>query len=231
VSLSRQLSLPCPRCSRPLEVTVWTFVDGEEDPHLKDQLLRGELNTVSCSECGPLGALDCPVVYLESSRKLCACYVTIDLDSEDDRHRLVRSLIMAMLDDLTLEDVPQFILEPILVPDLASLAFLAGGGAPEDAPQAESQDASRSQSAKAPQKSAGPQPTSSVPAAVHDLIKATSDEELFDLIGKYPELVSPDWVEKLEAAAEQASEKGREDVARHLAYLAGFLEDAVEAMR
>lgn len=52
ISYAEFASLTCPVCHTPFEAEIWTLLDVRERPDLADMLLSGELNVVTCPQCG-----------------------------------------------------------------------------------------------------------------------------------------------------------------------------------
>ncbi len=60
----------CPVCLNEESVTIWQVINGSTDPDLKDKLLRKELQTHLCSNCGNRSAISQPLLYLDPERHL-----------------------------------------------------------------------------------------------------------------------------------------------------------------
>ena len=52
----------CPQCGRSFTAEIWLIVDAGERPDLIDRARAGELHAVACPACGPLGAVDAPLL-------------------------------------------------------------------------------------------------------------------------------------------------------------------------
>lgn len=52
ISYAELASLTCPVCHTPFEAEIWTLLDARERPDLANALLSGELNVVTCPQCG-----------------------------------------------------------------------------------------------------------------------------------------------------------------------------------
>ena len=64
-SLSEVVDLTCGECGRALAFELWLIVDAGERPDLLARARAGELHTVACPTCGPLGEIDAPLlIYL-----------------------------------------------------------------------------------------------------------------------------------------------------------------------
>jgi hypothetical protein len=66
---SKQL-LQCPVCLNEEPVTLWPVVDAAADPDLKEMLLRKDLLTHICSNCGHAHLIGQPLLYRDPDIKL-----------------------------------------------------------------------------------------------------------------------------------------------------------------
>jgi len=62
--------LQCPVCLNEFEATVWQTIEAETDPDLKDKLLRKDLLTQQCANCGHTWLPARPLLYRDESEKL-----------------------------------------------------------------------------------------------------------------------------------------------------------------
>lgn len=62
--------LQCPICLNEFEATVWQTIEADTDPDLKDKLLRKDLLTQLCANCGHAWIPACPLLYRDVSQKL-----------------------------------------------------------------------------------------------------------------------------------------------------------------
>lgn len=60
----------CPKCQNEASVVIWDRVNIEEDPDLKDRLLRKQLLTYDCENCGEMLTLSEPLLYMEPAAGL-----------------------------------------------------------------------------------------------------------------------------------------------------------------
>jgi ribosomal protein S27AE len=64
----------CPKCSTAFMVDVRTILDVGQEPELKEQFLRGELNRAECPQCGTGGLLNTPLIYHDPDKSLLITY-------------------------------------------------------------------------------------------------------------------------------------------------------------
>lgn len=78
----------CPHCASEEEVLVWDVIDVVEDADLKDRVLRKDIQTAECQNCGEVLTLALPLLYVDESKNLvyyyCPQYVDI-LANPDER--------------------------------------------------------------------------------------------------------------------------------------------------
>jgi hypothetical protein len=72
----------CPNGCEPFEAEFWSLVRGDSDPELKDALLGGELNLVSCPACGTLFHHYRDMIYFDPRYELLA-FVSHGADRKD----------------------------------------------------------------------------------------------------------------------------------------------------
>ncbi|ADC90363.1 CpXC domain-containing protein [Mageeibacillus indolicus] len=76
----RQELRQCPYCLNEEKTTVWELIDPNEDPDLRELLLRKELQVFTCSNCGRTFRMVEPLTYID--RKLgFAAYFSPNLQS------------------------------------------------------------------------------------------------------------------------------------------------------
>jgi len=62
----------CPNGCEPFEAEFWTLIRADQDTELKDALLGGELNLLSCPTCGEFFYHDRNIIYFDPSIELLA---------------------------------------------------------------------------------------------------------------------------------------------------------------
>ena len=77
----------CPNGCEPRDVEIWSFIDGGRDGPLRESLLAGDLNLVSCEECGGVFCPEATVVYYDAAAKLLAFVFPESYRSEETRWR------------------------------------------------------------------------------------------------------------------------------------------------
>jgi hypothetical protein len=72
MSLLTTKETPCTYCQFPNESEVWTIINVQEDPELKDILLGGELNMTPCESCGHIFYAEHFLLYHDTAAQLMA---------------------------------------------------------------------------------------------------------------------------------------------------------------
>lgn len=72
----------CPNGCEPFEAEFWTLIRADHDAELKEALLGGELNLISCPHCGEFFYHDRNIIYFDPSTELLA-FVAPRADKEN----------------------------------------------------------------------------------------------------------------------------------------------------
>src|SRR3954465_13715962 len=70
MSQFNDIDIECPDCGEEYRGTVWVAIHAGQDPELKDLLLGGELNLVSCPGCLHVFYQDHFLIYQEPAAEL-----------------------------------------------------------------------------------------------------------------------------------------------------------------
>jgi hypothetical protein len=105
--------LRCPSCGASFVVQVHSIIDVGQEPELKEQFLRGEINRARCPECGAGGMLSAPLVYHDPARELLVSYVPAELGlSAEEQERTVGSLVNAVMNGTPAEQRKGYFFQP-----------------------------------------------------------------------------------------------------------------------
>src|SRR5689334_20244816 len=92
MSTFNDIDMECEECGEEFRGTVWVGVHAGEDPKLKDLLLGGELNLVSCPQCGHVAFYDHFLIYQDPSAELVAyVYPENQKRQEDELRKMMLS--------------------------------------------------------------------------------------------------------------------------------------------
>ena len=71
-SIKGEGSVNCPHCDEVFDAEFWTLIRGDADQELKDSLIGGELNLVSCPSCGNFFYHERTIIYFDPTIELLA---------------------------------------------------------------------------------------------------------------------------------------------------------------
>lgn len=112
----------CPKCQTPFVVDVRTIVDVGQEPDLKEQFLKGQVNVAECPQCGGGGLLSTPLVYHDPAKELLIAYVPSELNmAADQQEKLIGGLVNLVMNELPAEGRKGYFLQPKTVLTLDSL--------------------------------------------------------------------------------------------------------------
>jgi hypothetical protein len=105
--------IKCPRCNTNFVAQVRTVIDVGQEPELKEQFLRGQVNYVQCPQCGGGGVLSTALVYHDPQKELLITYVPPELNlSANQQEQLVGDLVNAIMSELPAEERKGYFLQP-----------------------------------------------------------------------------------------------------------------------
>jgi hypothetical protein len=113
-SISPQtIAATCPGCGAPISVEVWRIVDVGQNPDLKRQLLRGQVNAITCPQCSRLTAVATPLAYHDPEKQLFLVLLPTELGlSGDDQEKTIGELTNALMDSLPAEQRKGYLFQP-----------------------------------------------------------------------------------------------------------------------
>ncbi len=82
MSLNTQEKIRCPKCGVLNDITLWQSLTVSDSPDLKEELLRGRLNVLTCSECGTKALVPTPLLYHDEEKKLMLSFLPCQNDEE-----------------------------------------------------------------------------------------------------------------------------------------------------
>lgn len=108
-----QIRTTCPRCNTPAMADVQQLVDVSTDPSLKQRLLNGSLNVMSCPNCGYQGMLSTPIVYHDPEKELLLTYFPPELGLPvNEQEKQVGPMITQVTNRLPPEKRKAYLLRP-----------------------------------------------------------------------------------------------------------------------
>ncbi|MCF8062136.1 MAG: CpXC domain-containing protein [Deltaproteobacteria bacterium] len=70
-----EVEVDCPGCGSRQTAPLCDAVGAEAEPHLREEILTGRINTFLCDACGYEGFLDGPLMYYDMNRQYCVQYL------------------------------------------------------------------------------------------------------------------------------------------------------------
>jgi hypothetical protein len=93
------VQVQCPACGHRFNAPIVQIVDVGADPRLKERLLSGQLNVVTCPQCGSSGAMNGPLLYHDPAHDLLLSFVPMELGiAQDQREKLIGDLLRRLMD-------------------------------------------------------------------------------------------------------------------------------------
>src|SRR5262245_50708636 len=113
MSSPQQSTVRCPNCRQPVQATIYNIVDVGKEPRLKEMLLRGQINALSCPNCGYRGALSMPMLYHDPVKQLALVLMPPELGlKRDEEERQIGKLTNALMESIPQEQRKMYMLQP-----------------------------------------------------------------------------------------------------------------------
>jgi len=71
-SIKGESTVECPNGCESFDAEYWTLIRGDQDAELKESLLGGELNLISCPTCGEIFYHDKDFIYFDPPKQILA---------------------------------------------------------------------------------------------------------------------------------------------------------------
>jgi hypothetical protein len=125
------VQITCPNCRTPFRTGIFSLVDANEQPELKQALLAGQLNLAQCPNCGSASMLGAPLVYHDSDKQLCLLYFPQELNARpEDQERFIGDTTNFIIKSLPADKPRGYLLRPkrfISLQSLIDAVFEADG--------------------------------------------------------------------------------------------------------
>ena len=82
MSKFEEVIIDCPNCHIEFPTKIWQSANVTLDPHLKDEIKKGEFRLIECPGCGGVGQSPTPVLYHDMDKKL-MIYVMPEANQEE----------------------------------------------------------------------------------------------------------------------------------------------------
>lgn len=87
MSLNAQEKIKCPKCGTLNDVTLWQSLTVSDSPDLKQELMRGNINVLSCTSCSTRALVPTPLLYHDEEKKLLFSFYPVN-DADKAREYL-----------------------------------------------------------------------------------------------------------------------------------------------
>ena len=205
-----RIGISCPACASPISADVWRIVDVGQEPDLKRQFLRGQLNVASCPHCSHRTAVATTLAYHDPDKELFLVLVPTELGlSAEDQEKTIGELTNLLMTSLPPEQRKGYLFQPRTFFSTQSLMeeILRADGITGEMMQNQMQ---KSQ-------------------LVRELLAAQGDEEsLKSLVEEKREQLDYEFFLVLTASIDQAKEDGDETLAEQLSALRTTLQELLQ---
>ncbi|MGB3906479.1 MAG: CpXC domain-containing protein [Anaerolineae bacterium] len=205
-----RIGISCPACASPISADVWRIVDVGQEPDLKRQFLRGQLNVASCPHCSHRTAVATTLAYHDPDKELFLVLVPTELGlSAEDQEKTIGELTNLLMTSLPPEQRKGYLFQPRTFFSMQSLMeeILRADGITGEMMQDQMQ---KSQ-------------------LVRELLAAKGDEEsLKSLVEEKRDQLDYEFFLVLTASIDQAKEDGDETLAEQLSALRTKLQELLQ---
>lgn len=114
-SLIVPIEVTCPKCGKKFATEYPVYVDVENDPNIKLDILSGMLLMVQCPHCGTSAELDLPFVYHDREKELLIYYIPgglTDVSIREETNRFFGNITRRLMESLPPEQRKGYLLRP-----------------------------------------------------------------------------------------------------------------------
>lgn len=105
--------LTCPNCQTPYTAEIHQVIDSDETPHLKQQLLSGQLNIAVCPNCGAGGQMMTPLLFHDADHEMFVIFMPQELNlGQMEREQLIGQMARQVMEGMPQEKRRAYMLQP-----------------------------------------------------------------------------------------------------------------------
>jgi hypothetical protein len=105
--------ITCPNCHTPYTAEIHQVIDSDETPHLKQQLLAGQLNIAVCPSCGAGGQMMTPMLFHDAAHEMFVIFMPQEMNlGQMERERLIGQMARQVMDSMPSERRRAYMLQP-----------------------------------------------------------------------------------------------------------------------
>jgi len=113
MSQAVRTQITCPRCGQSFTGIIEQIIDVGEDPQAKQRFLSGQINMLTCPNCGNPVAIGTPLVYHDPDKELLLIYVPMELNiSQEERERVTGDMVRRLTERIPQEKRRAYLLQP-----------------------------------------------------------------------------------------------------------------------
>ena len=108
MSLNSQEKVRCPECGALNDITLWQSVTASDSPDLKASLLSGNVNVMTCTQCGQRALVPTALLYHDEEKKLLFSFYP--LNDEDKARDYLKDIRESSKQSGELEEYRDYVL-------------------------------------------------------------------------------------------------------------------------
>ncbi|MCX5795750.1 MAG: CpXC domain-containing protein [Elusimicrobia bacterium] len=117
MSIKGVIEARCPQGCEPFEAEVWSFINGDRSPELREAVAAKEMNLLICPACGAAFFADAPYIFFAPAADILFFVFPASFQAEESRWRLkmaedFKEFKKAMGDKLPLDLEPEICFGP-----------------------------------------------------------------------------------------------------------------------
>ena len=116
------ITVNCAHCGTPFQIPIFSIIDVQQNPELKQALLSGELNAAQCPSCGRINYIGGPLLYHDASHDFLGIYLPMQANlSNNERQKIIGDLTNALMNALPAEQRRGYMFSPQQFFDLENM--------------------------------------------------------------------------------------------------------------
>jgi len=210
--INMKSTFSCPSCHATFDAEIYDIVDSRLNPDLKQRLLRGQLNVVSCTSCGAQTRIGGPILFHDPEHEMFLIHIPLELNiGQDEREKLIGDLSQRAMNQLSQEMRKGYMLQPEIVVTMQSLI--------ERALHTEgiTREMIEDQRAKA--------------KLIEQLMAANGSTEISGVVAEHSELIDEEFFALIQGLLDRAEQEDQEEQVVRLLNLRATLMTSTEAGR